>query len=118
MIASDGGLRHKIGTFGWKIVNKQGITLFSGSGPIDGPSDIANSTRSELGGLTTPLLLCALLARYWGLSHQCKYIWSTDSQAAISKVTFITRRSHKLRQYPNEVDYVTAIQELNHSLSG
>jgi hypothetical protein len=117
-IASDGGLRHKLGTFGWKIVDKHGITLFSGSGPVDGPLDIANSTRAELGGLTAPLLLCASLARYWGLTHRCKYIWSTDSQAAISKVTFITRTTNQPRQYPNEVDYVTAIKELHKSLKG
>jgi ribonuclease HI len=117
-IASDGGLKHKIGTFGWKIVDKHGITLFSGSGPVDGPLDIANSTRSELGGLTAPLLLCASLARYWGLSHRCKYIWSTDSKAAIGKVTFITRSTNQPRQYPNEVDYVTAIRELHKSLKG
>ena len=118
LIASDGGLRKKLGTYGWKIVNKQGITLFSGSGPVDGPRDIANSTRSELGGLTAPLLFCASLARYWGLSHRCKYTWSTDSKAAIGKVIFVTRRSNHPRRYPNEMDYVTAIQELHKSLSG
>ena len=117
-IASDGGLRYQIGTFGWKIVNKNGITLFSGSGPVDGPTDVANSTRSELGGLTAPLLLCASLARFWGLSHRCKYIWSTDSKAAIGKVIFITRYTNQPRRYPDEVDYVTAIRELNRSLGG
>ena len=117
-IASDGGLRHRIGTHGWKIVDKNGITLFSGSGPVDGPIDIANSTRSELGGLTAPLLLCASLARFWGLSHRCKYIWSTDSKAAIGKVIFITRYTNQPRRYPDEVDYVTAIRELYKSLGG
>lgn len=57
-IASDGGLKHGIGTMGWKIVSQNGTPLFSGSGPIDGPHDVANSTRSELGGITAPLLLC------------------------------------------------------------
>lgn len=117
-IASDGGLKHKIGTFGWKIVDKSGKSLFSGSGPVDGPTDIANSTRSELGGLTCPLLLCASLARYWGLSHRCRYSWCTDSKAAISKVTFVTRVSYHPRRYPDEVDYVTAIRELHKSLGG
>jgi hypothetical protein len=41
-IAYDGGLKHGISTFGWKIMNQQGIHLFSGSsGLIDGPQDSA-----------------------------------------------------------------------------
>ncbi len=111
-IASDGGLKHRLGTHGWKIVDCDGNTLFTGSGPVDGPIDIANSTRSELGGLTAPMLLCASLARYWGLSHRCRYNWLTDSKVAISKVTFVLRPSGQLRRYPDEIDYVTAISEL------
>lgn len=117
-IASDGGLRHGIGTLGWKIVNQHGIPLFSGSGPIDGPPDNANSTRSELGGLAAPMLLCASLARFWGMSHRCKYKWLTDSKAAISKVTFIIRSSKRPRQYPDNIDFHTAIRELHQSLGG
>jgi hypothetical protein len=52
-IASDGGLKYRLGTHGWKIVARQGRTLFSGSGPVDGPYDISHSTRSELGGLSS-----------------------------------------------------------------
>ena len=115
-IASDGGLKHRIGTHGWKIVDRSGNTLFSGSGPVDGPLDIANSTRSELGGLTAPMLLCASLARYWGLSHRCRYIWLTDSKAAISKVTFVLRSSAQPHRYPDDVDFVTAIRALYHTL--
>ena len=68
-IASDGGLRKGIGTLGWKIVEKGRCgrgdrSLFEGSGPVDGPTDIANSTRSELGGLVPPFLY----ARHW---HPC-----------------------------------------------
>jgi hypothetical protein len=39
-IASDGGLKHQMGTQGCKIVSRQGYPLFSGSGPVDGPFDI------------------------------------------------------------------------------
>jgi len=117
-IASDGGLKQSIGTLGWKIVDKDGLPLFTGSGPVDGPFDIANSTRSELGGIAAPLLLCASLARYWGLAHRCRYKWLTDSKAAISRVTFITRRSSQPRRYPDDVDYDTAIRELHQCLGG
>ena len=110
------GLKHGIGTLGWIIVDKEATSLFTGSGPIDGPGDIANSTRCELGGITAPLLLCASLARFWGLSHRCCYQWTTDSKAAISKVTFITRKTSQPQQFPNDVDYTTAIWELHTSL--
>jgi hypothetical protein len=91
---------------------------FSGSGPVDGPFDISHSTRSELGGLTAPLLLVTSLAKFWGLNHKCRYRWITDSKAAISKVTFVTGPQYSPRQYPDDIDYVTAITELHRSLGG
>jgi hypothetical protein len=117
-IASDGGLKRRLGTHGWKIVTRSGCTLFSGSGPVDGPHDISHSTRSELGGLTAPLLLVLSLAKFWGLNHRCRYKWLTDSKAAISKVTYITTTGYSPRRYPDDIDYVTAIQELHRSLGG
>ena len=56
-MGSDGGLKDRIATFGWKKIVAKGtrtannIPLFDGSGPVDGPHDITHSTRSELGGL-------------------------------------------------------------------
>lgn len=61
-IASDGGLSDKKGSFGWKIVDNHLKPLFQGSGPVDGPMEVGSSTRSELGGLTAPLLLITTLA--------------------------------------------------------
>jgi ribonuclease HI len=95
-----------------------GYTLFYGSGPVDGPIDTNHSTRSELGGLTAPLLLVSSLAKFWGIQHRCRYKWITDSKAAISKVTFITNSRNNLRRYPDDVDYITAIRELHRSLGG
>ena len=113
-IASDGGIRKGTGTFGWTISSKSRTgditTLFEGSGPIDGPCDIASSTRSELGGLVAQLLLCSSLAAYWGLRHRCKYRWLTNSKAAISRVEFITQPTHKLSKAPEDKDYMTAIK--------
>ena len=113
----------RVGTFGWKIVTGQRsaaaeiTTLFEGSGPVDGPRDIANSTRSELGGLVAPLLLCSSLAKFWGLRHKCRLRWLTDSKAAISRVEFITQHNHQpTRRVPNDIDYVTAIRSLHKSL--
>ena len=55
---------------------------------------------------------------YWGLNHRCRYKWITDSKAAISKVTYITTTGFSPRRYPDDIDYVTAIQELHRSLGG
>ncbi len=65
-----------------------------------------------------PLLLCASLARFWGMSHSCQYLWLTDSKAAISTVTVVTRLTATPCRYPNDIDYVTAICELHKSLGG
>lgn len=120
-IASDGGLKDRTATFGWKIAAKgaqtpEDIILFEGSGPVDGPFDISSSTRSELGGLVAPLLLCVSLAAHWGLRHKCKIGWLTDSKAAISRVEFITRRSNRKPKVPEDHDYMTAIRELSQAL--
>jgi ribonuclease HI len=117
-IISDGGLAEQFGTFGWKIVTAGGDTvLYNGSGPIDGPSKVGSSTRSELGGFTAPLLLSTTLAQYWGLRHRCHFTWTTDSKAAISKVTISTAQAAQHNQrYPARSDNVTTIQELKKEL--
>jgi ribonuclease HI len=112
---SDGGLADHYGTFGWKIVKtNDDVVLYEGSGPIDGPTEVGSSTRSELGGFTAPLLLVTALARFWGLRHRCRFRWTTDSTSAIKKVKMYTKRSsHQLPQrYPEHSDYITTIREL------
>jgi hypothetical protein len=115
-IVSDGGLADGIGTFGWKIVGTNNQTLFAGAGPVDGPHEMGSSTRSELGGLAAPLFLVVALARFWGLKHKCRYRWITDSKAAISKVTVVTRVSHQLRRAPDNSDYLMVIRSLRREL--
>ena len=114
-IASDGGLSNAVGTFGWKIVttspNKRELTLFQGSGFIDGPIEVGSSTRSELGGFTAPLLLATALARFWGIRHRCQFRWFTDSTSAISKVRMFSTNG-KPRHFPENSDYVMVIQAL------
>jgi hypothetical protein len=95
IIASDGSLMEKVGTFGWKITTDKHLPLFEGSGPVDGPSKLGCSTRSELGGFTTPLLLVTVLvARHWRLQHRCSFKWIAVSQvAAINRVTWSPKRT-------------------------
>ena len=88
IIATDGSLLPTAGTFGWKITTTKHLSLYHGSGPIDGPIDTGRSTRSKLGGFTAPLLLITILARHWGLRHRCKFRWLVDSRIAINRVTF------------------------------
>jgi hypothetical protein len=115
-IVSDGGLSEGVGTFGWKIVGSDNVTLYAGAGPIDGPQEEGTSTRSELGGLTAPLFLVVSLARIWGLKHKCRYRWLVDSKAAISQVTITTRVSRQLRRAPNNSDYLMVIRALRREL--
>ena len=115
-IATDGSLQVSAGTFGWKLTDKKNTTLFQGSGPVDGPHEIGSSTRSELGGFTAPLLLITSLARHWGLKHRCKFRWLADSQVAINRVTFVTRKDYRPTKQPDNCDYLSTITELYREL--
>jgi hypothetical protein len=66
-IATDGGLkaRQVQGTFGWLISSQHNEILYEGAGPVDGPYDAANLTRSELGGLAAALLFYGILLSTW-----------------------------------------------------
>jgi hypothetical protein len=112
-IASDGSLREEqAGTSGWKLTTSTHKELFKGYGPIDGPIEIGSSTRSELGGFTAPLVLVTILARHWGLRHRCKFQWLADSEVAINRVTFVTRKDHSPTKQPDNSNYLTTIKKL------
>ena len=115
-IASDGSLLPAAGTFGWKITTSKHVTLFFGSGPIDGPIDIGSSTRSELGGFTGPLLLVTILARFWGLRHKCKFTWLVDSKVAINRVQLVTIKDYRPSKQPDNIDLLSTIRELHREL--
>ena len=103
-IATDRSLQDSAGTFGWKITNKTRLTLFQGSGPIDGPHEIGSSTRSELGGFMAPLLLITSLTRHWGLKNRCKFRRLADSQVAINRVTvLVTRKDYRPTKQPRQL---------------
>lgn len=85
LIATDGSLLVTAGSFGWELTTTTHSSLFEGFGPVDGPIEIGSSTRSEIGGITAPLLLViTALVRYWGLKHCCKFRWIADSKVALS----------------------------------
>lgn len=90
-IASDGGLDGQKGTFGWILATSK-TTLFKCGGPVDGPFDTQTSTRCELCGFASALVLIASVSRNWGLRHRCSFEWFTDSRAALSKVYKTNRR--------------------------
>jgi hypothetical protein len=106
-IASDGSLREEAGTFGWKLTTSNHNVLFQGYGPVDGPIEIGSSTRSERGGFTAPLLLVTVVAR-----HRCKFRWLADSEVAINRETFVTRKDYSPTKQPDNSDYLTTIKEL------
>jgi hypothetical protein len=115
-IATDGSLLEIAGTFGWKVTNKTKLTLFQGSGPVDGPIEIGSSTRSELGGFTAPLLLITALAGHWGMKHRCTFRWLADSQVAINRVTIVTHKDYRPTKQPDNCDYISTITELYREL--
>lgn len=92
---TDSTLKGAKGTHGW-VITMDKITLFQGSGPIDGRAETASSTRCELGGLAASLIMVTSLARLWGLRHSTKFNWYADSKAAISRVN-----KHTKYQQPN-----------------
>lgn len=66
-IATDGGLKAtRETTFGWTITTADNTTTYEGAGPVDGPRDVANSTRCEIVVFAAPMLLFTLLAQHWG----------------------------------------------------
>ena len=113
-IASDGSLREEAGgMFGWKITTTTKQALFHGYGPVDGPLEIGSSARSELGGFTAPLLLVTILARHWGsMRHRCKFRWLADSEVAINRVSFVTRKDYSPTKQPDNSDSLSTIKNL------
>ena len=109
-IASDGGLDGNLGTHGWVLASKKHV-LFRCSGPVDG--DTATSTRSELAGCVSSLLIIHAIARMWGIRHRCSFYWLTDSRSAISRIQRNARRtSSKATKMPNDADLISLARTL------
>jgi len=107
-IASDGGLSGSHGTFGW-ILSSAKKTLLTCSGPVDGPNDTGSSTRSELCGYASALLLLRTLSKRWNRRHRCKFTWLVDSKAAITRVRRFTARGHRPVKQPYDADLLALI---------
>lgn len=110
-IASDGGLDGQHGTFGWVLATKK-LTLFECGGPVDGPFDTISSTRSELCGYASALLLITAVSRNWGLRHRCTFRWITDSKSALSRAIRMVRIRSRLTRLPPDSDLLTLISSL------
>ncbi|KAI2501345.1 hypothetical protein MHU86_13143 [Fragilaria crotonensis] len=91
-VASDGGLKGNKGTFGWQVRSSSDEVLAEGAGPVDGPFDVANSTR-------------------------CKLRWVTDSKTAISNVTKqLHPEANRSTKQPDNADYLAIIKAGNRSI--
>ena len=115
-IASDGGLKETRGTFGWTISTSDITTLYEGAGPVDGPRDVANSTRSEIAGLAAPLLLLTVLARHWGTRYKCKFRWICDSKSALANVNKHTHTHAGCNRQPANADLLSQIRSFKDEL--
>ena len=59
------------------------------------------------GRFMAPLLLCTMLAKYWGICHKCKFRL---------EIHLSEREPHSCTKYPNNANYITLIKELNGQL--
>lgn len=107
-IASDGGLSDSHGTFAW-IISSDTKTLLTCSGPVDGPVDTSSSTRSELCGYASALLMLSTLSKRWHRRHRCKFTWLVDSKAAIQRVRRYTARGSRSGRQPYDADLLAII---------
>ena len=108
-LASDGGLSNTSATHGWILSTKRQV-LFKCSGPVDGPFDTNNSTRCELGGCASALLLLSSLAKLWSTRFRCSFRWYTDSTSAISRFNRFCRRGKTSRRMPCDADLISIIK--------
>jgi ribonuclease HI len=113
--ATDGGLHTQKGTHGW-VISTGSRTLLQCAGPVDGPCDTASSTRSELGGYASALLLIRALSAFWGLQHRAKLYWYCDSKAAISRVKRYALRSSTYTTMPEDADLLSIIRSCHRDL--
>lgn len=107
-IASDGGLDGGEGTHGWVLATKKYV-LFRCAGPVDGFASAESSTRSELAGCASSLLLVTAFSRMWGLRHRCSFIWITDSKAAISRIRKFALTKNSPARMPDDADDVISL---------
>ena len=111
-LASDGGLAEGKATHGWVLSTKKHI-LFRCSGPVDGPTDLNSSTRSELGGCASALTLLVSVSRTWGgIRPRCSFRWYTDSRSAITRIKKHAVRGSRSRQLPHDADLLAIIQTM------
>ena len=109
-LASDGGLGNNQATHGWVLSTNKEI-LYKCSGPVDGPVDTNSSTRSELGGCASALLLLSSLSQFWGIRHRCRFRWYTDSTSAIRRFHKFCRKRHRPPRMPSDSDLLTIISK-------
>lgn len=111
-LATDGGLLGTTSTHGWVLATSKLILVFTGAGPVDGPFDLASSTRSELGGLAASLVFIVAISRHWGLRHNASFKWYADSKAAISRVNKFARSQKHATRMPHDTDLLSLIRSL------
>jgi hypothetical protein len=114
-LASDGGLGDNSATHGWLLSTGKEV-LFQCSGPVDGPLDTNSSTRSELGGCASSLLLISSLSTFWGIRHRCSFRWYTDSASAISRFHKFCGRGHRSTRMPPDSDLLSIIASCRRQL--
>lgn len=85
------------------------LSLFAGAGPVDGPTMQSSSTRAELFGVGSPLVLLHEYCEYLHIPIRGRFWWYCDSEAAIGRVEKTLYPYSKRRSQPGNVDIVSLI---------
>lgn len=120
--ATDGGLQHRQGTFGW-VMTGSDIHFQSGAGPVDGDPETSSSTRSEwfgyAGVLEAFLMLDTIIALPPCTVHDSHtptrptfHTWIDNKGVADHIQEMLEPMYQPSREYPHDADIISHIQWL------
>ena len=112
---SDGSVNFDRSAHAWGLACKRKKRLFfSGRAPVDGHSDVLNSTRAEILGIIACVSFIQWISLRENISGQDITIY-TDSEASILSSTMTGLTSTKFALY-NDIDVILELQEQLRSL--
>jgi hypothetical protein len=110
--ATDGSLKHGMGTFGWKIIDGYLQELFEGAGPVDSITELASSTRSELYGIGAILEFLHRFSKYHQITihSSIRVRILCDSESAITSSTK-AQNDWKRHRMTSNYDIISHIEQ-------
>ena len=113
--ATDGGLKNRLGTFGW-VMTGANTHFLSGAGPVDGDPETSSSTRSEWFGyaalLEGLLMIATLHPPHLVRGPIPVHTWIDNKAVADHIIEFLDPTFIPSRAYPHDADIISHIQWL------